>query len=761
MTRSRIAVLALLSAALLTRAATAQTAGNVMVTGRRGPPAVEAVQITAAPRIDGRLDEDIWRLGTPLNGFVQREPMEGEPVSERTEIRLLFDRDAIYVGAWLFDSEPSAIVLGETRRDAELVDSDAVLLLFDTYLDRQNGFVFGTTPAGIEYDGQVTREGQAGVGIPQPGVTQRQQAGSGGGFNKNWDGSWEVATSRDSAGWYAEFRIPFSSLRYGRVGAQQWGLNVARRIRRRREEAVWSPVQRQFDLYRVSQAGTVQLQAPLTHPITVTPYVLGFGRKDYLTRADVAFDGDAGADAKVGVTPSLTLDLTLNTDFAQVEVDEEQVNLTRFALFFPEKRPFFLENAGTFAAGTPQELELFFSRRIGIEGGREVPILAGGRLTGKVGGFTLGLLDIQTRRLELDGAAGTPASLLAPPNNFSALRLVRELPNRSRVAALLVNRFNTDDGGDYNITYALDGRLGVGTSLAIDAYGARTVTPGLNGPAYAASVGGNYNDQDWTVAGVYREVQRDFNPEVGFLNRFEYRATNGRLVRKLRFPQYPWLRELRPHITYREFFDLDGFSANRLLHFDSHFDFANGAFFQLPALNFTHEGLKEPFEISKGVLVAPGSYDNIEWGFQFNTNLSAPVSLEGRIDIGGFYSGQRKGTNSTLNVRLGKTFASGLRVSYYDVDLREGSFHTAVVGLRTSYSFSPRVYLQALVQYNHQTRNYSSNLRFGWLSTAGTGLFVVYNDIEHDRISHIDPLPSGPHDRTLVVKFTRQFDIGR
>jgi hypothetical protein len=725
------------------------------VTARRGVPSASATQVSSAPVIDGKLDEPIWQQGAALTGFAQREPQEGEPVSERTEVRIIYDENALYIGAWLFDEQAAAIVLGETRRDAELRDADALLLILDTYLDRQNGFVFGTTPAGIEYDGQVTREGQGGVGIPVPGQTQRQQQGSGGGFNKNWDGSWQVATSRDGGGWYAEFRIPFSTLRYGRAGLQQWGLNVARRIRRRNEEAMWAPIQRQFDLYRVSEAGTIELQAPATRPITLTPYLLGYGRKDYVARTDTDFNGDAGGDAKIGLSASLTLDLTVNTDFAQVEVDEEQVNLTRFALFFPEKRPFFLENAGTFSMGTPQELELFFSRRIGIQDGHEVPIAAGGRLTGKAAGLTLGLVDIQTQAVRV---AGEP---IAPANNFSTVRLIRELPNRSRVGAILVNRISTDDTGDYNVTYGLDGRLGIGPYLALDAYAARTSTPDLGGPAYALSLGGNYNTSAWTVAGAYREVQEDFNPEVGFLTRSEYRFLSGRLVRKLRFSSLPWFRELRPHITYREFFDLDGFSATRLVHLDSHFEFANGAFFQLPALNFTREGLKDPFEISPGVFVPPGTYDNLEWGFQYNTNLSAPLSLEGRIDIGGFYSGHRKGTTSTANLRLGETFTAGLRVSYYDVDLREGSFHTSLLGLRAAYSFSPRLYLQSLLQYNKQTRNFSGNVRLGWLSSAGTGLFIVYNDIEHHGSLATTQLEPGPLDRTLIIKFTRLFELGR
>ncbi len=759
---SRIACLAFAAAVLLLPlplAAQAAPEGAPPVTGPVGRPSAAAVLTSTPPRIDGRLDEEIWQSAPVLTDFLQREPFEGQPASERTEVRILYDRDALYIGAWLYDRDPSGIVVGESRRDTDLSDSDALLIILDTYLDRQNGFVFGTTPAGIEYDGQVTREGQGGLL-----VQTRQQAGSGGGFNKNWDGDWQVATSRDAEGWYAELRIPFSTLRYSGSGNQIWGLNLARKIRRRNEESFWSPIPRQFDLYRVSLAGTLAgIEAPTHRTYAVTPYVLGAGRRDYAAGTPTDLHGSFGGDAKIGLTPSLTLDLTLNTDFAQVEVDEEQINLTRYRLFFPEKRPFFLENAGTFAVGTPQEVELFFSRRIGIEQGREVPILGGGRLSGKVGAFTLGLLNLQTRGLDVPNPDGEGWVPLAPANNYSVARVLRELPNRSRLGASVVSRLSTDNTADYNLAYAVDGRLGVGEALSLDGYLARTETPGREGPAYAYALNGVYTTRDWRINGNYREVGRDFNPEVGFLPRSEYRMGNARVQRNYRFASLPWFRELRPHVVYREFFDLEGFSETRLVHIDSHFEFANGAFFQLPAINFTREGLKQPFAIAPGVVIPAGTYDNLDWGFVYNTDLSAPLSLQGRIDVGGFYSGFRKGTSSTLNGRLGEKLVAGLRLSYYDVNLPEGSFTTSLIGLRAAYSFTPRIYLQSLIQYNDQARTLSSNVRFGWLNTAGTGLFIVYNDIEHthELLTERGVIARGPLERGLIVKFTRQVSFGR
>ena len=721
----------------------------------RAAPVAEATRATGPIRIDGRLDEPSWQAAKVLAGFVQSEPVEGQPVSERTELRILFDGDALYVGTWLYDRDPGGIVVGETRRDAGVSDADAVSIIIDTFLDRQNGFVFATTPAGIEYDGQVTREGQGGSG-----GQQRQQRGSGGGFNLNWDGSWDVATTRDGEGWYAEFRIPFSTLRYGKGGEQRWGLNIARNIRRRNEESFWAPMPRQFDLNRVSLAGDVTgVQAPTQRLLTVTPYALGSARKDFVSGAPTESNMDFGADAKVGLTQSLTLDLTVNTDFAQVEVDDEQVNLTRFPLFFPEKRPFFLENAGTFAVGTPQAVELFFSRRIGLQSGNAVPIQGGGRVTGKIGKYTVGLLNLQADDLTTRDTLGAPV-VLAPPTNFAVGRIIRDFPNRSRLGAMVVNRMNTSDREQFNRTYAIDGRLGLGAPLTLDAYVAQSETPGVSAGEYAYGIGGAYTSRDWNITASAREVGAAFNPGSGFLPRSAYRYRAARVQRNVRFPNVPWFREWRPHLQFHEFLGLDGLSESRFVHIDGHFEFANGAFFQLPATNLTRESLRTPFTISPGVVVPAGTYDNAEWGFAYNTNLSAPVSLQGRIDIGGFYTGRRMGTGSTLNVRVGRTFASALRMDYYDIRLPEGDFTTVLWRLRTAYTFTPRVYLQTLLQYNRLSDTFSSNLRFGWLNTAGTGLFIVFNNLENTGTFDRTGLEEGPLERAFVVKFTRQFNLG-
>ena len=718
------------------------------------PPVARAHVIAHAPVIDGRLDDDAWKGAEPFSGFVQRELQEGAPVSERTEVRILTDGEALYVGAWLYDRDPARIVPGEKVRDVTLTNSDYFAIILDTYLDRQNGFVFATTPAAIEYDGQVVKEGEGG-GVQQTGQT-RAQSGSMGGFNLNWDGSWTVATSVDSLGWYAEFRIPFSTLRYGGGATQTWGLNFARSIRRKNEEAFWAFIPRQFNLYRLSRAGTMEgIQVPVRRVATVTPYVLG-GMQRAWTEDDFGRIGvdkkrpsEVGADLKFGLTPSLTLDLTYNTDFAQVEVDEQRTNLTRFPVFFPEKRPFFLENAGVFSAGTPQAVDLFFTRRIGIDtAGQPVPIIGGGRVSGRVAGLTVGMLQLFTE----DVKNGPPTM------SYTVARVSHELSSRSRVGAIAVQRMATDSTGDHNRTYGLDGRIGVGQNWTFDWWGSKTETPGLRGDDFAYSARAGYQTGDWNNGIRFMQIGDAFNPEVGFLNRTGgYRYYELSLMRLVRVPEWKWLKQWNPHSSFRGYYGLDDFYQSGQWHIDlTEVELANGGRFG-PELNFYHEGLQAPFEIADGVTLPVGSYDYPSVGLDLSTNPSTPISLTLRGDFGPFYDGHRNGGNATIIARHGASFSSSLLVDYNDVHLTEGDFVRYLIGTRLAYFFTPRILVQSLVQYNNQAQAWSANARFGWLNTAGTGLFVVYNEgqVADGFFNWVRP-----QSRSFLVKYTRQFGTG-
>ena len=722
--------------------------------GERTPSGASAARIVRpavveqTPVIDGKLDDAAW-AGTPaISEFSQREPHEGQPVSERTDVRVLLSGDALYVGARLYDRQPELIVPGEQQRDAALTNSDYFGFILDTYHDRQNGFIFATTPSGIEYDGQVIREGEGG-GVNQPGQT-RAQAGSMGGFNLNWDARWQVATSRDAEGWSAEFRIPFSTLRYG--GGEVWGANFVRSIRRRNEEAFWAPIPRQLNLMRLSMAGTLEgIRVPTRREVTVTPYVLGSVRRDYTTTDGVEYPREGGVDAKVGLTPSVTLDLTYNTDFAQVEVDDQQTNLTRFQVFFPEKRPFFLENGGTFSAGTPQAVDLFFSRRIGIiptgpSAGRPVPIIGGGRLSGRVGGLTVGGLQLFTD----DIAGGVQVG-----NSFSVGRVIRELPNRSRIGAIFVQRMATQDAANHNRTYGVDTRIGIGQAGTIDAWVAMTETPGRVGRNEAFNVRAAYLTRDWNLFGRYIQVGEDFNPEVGFLNRTAYRGVETNLMRYVRVPSQPWIRQLNPHITYRGFWDFTGFQETNYLHIDGELEFAGGGRIG-PEFNFSREGLRAPFNIAPGVQIPAGTYSWFTNGWDIGSNPSAPVSMTTRLDLGEFWTGTRWGGNTTVTFRQSSSLTAALSLNQNFVRLPQGNFNTTLLGTRVSYFFTPKVYLQSLLQYNNQARLWSANLRFAWLNTAGTGLYVVYNEGQSaSSLTSLDRVMG----RSFTVKYTRQFGL--
>ncbi|MCG8608450.1 carbohydrate binding family 9 domain-containing protein, partial [bacterium] len=490
----------------------------------------KATRVESGPQLDGDvLNDAVWKQVEPIAGrFWQTGPDEGQPASEKTEVRLLYTDRALYVGVICYDSDPSKIVVSDSRRDASLEDTDCFQIMLDTYQDRQNGFLFGTNPAGIEYDAQITNEGRGSFG-GGPRGGGRQRGGAGGGFNLNWDGSWEVRTKTSNDNWSAEFAIPFRTLRFANVEEQTWGINFQRNIRRRNEKAYWMKLPRQYNIQRISLAGTLQgLRNIQQQNLKVMPYTLGEVIHDFSNNQDANFEGDLGLDLKYSLTPSLTLDGTYNTDFAQVEVDEQQINFDRFNLFFPEKRAFFLENAGFFSVGDPGEVDLFFSRRIGIgEDGVEVPIVGGGRLSGKTAGLNIGLLTMQSESLVFtEDSDAAPDTIQA--NNFAVVRINKELPNRSAVGVLFANRQGTGDlkptdVKEYNRTFALDGRWGIGEYGQLSGFVAQTATPGVSENEYAYRLAARYNSESWRLTANYTEVSEEFNPEIGFLRRSGYR----------------------------------------------------------------------------------------------------------------------------------------------------------------------------------------------------------------------------------------------
>ena len=703
-------------------------------------PEARAELLTSKPLLDGIIHGDVaWSKVTPLQQFWQIRPKIGEPASQKTEVYIGYTNDTLYIGAVLHDSDPDNIIVADSRRDTDLKETDSFTLIIDSFLDQQNGFVFGTNPAGIEYDGQVTNEGSGNFGS------------GGGGFNLNWDTNWSVKTKKGDYGWSLEMAIPFTSLRYGKGAIQKWGFNFQRNIRRINETSYWAALDRQYNIYRVSEAGTIDnIRVPVQRNLKITPYGLAktIGGNNIPSDSTKEF----GMDVKYSVTPSLTLDLTYNTDFAQVENDEFQINLDRFSLFLPEQRPFFLENAGQFAVGAPKEVELFFSRRIGISAnGQQIPIQGGARLSGKVGSNTnIGLLHMSAEAL--------PGS--APQNDFTVARVNKEFENRSSLGFLVVNRngdgsLNADPSSDYNRTYAVDGRLGLGQYADISGFYAKTQSPHLKGKDNAFLFRTDYNSQKWSYRGAVSHVGSNFNPEVGFLKRKGFDKADIFVLRRIRSESWKKLYELRPHIAYFGYWGEDDFYETGYWHIDQHWEWKNGYEIHT-GVNLLHEGVRESFNLVGGKVIEPGEYDEEELNLVLKTDQGAPLSLFMRTKIGGLFGGDRIQLNPRIRYRIGDTFNANLSWSYNRIDLEDSGepFTINVGSLRMTYSFNPKISLQALIQYNDSTDVLATNFRFAWLTSADAGFYLVYNETRDDDIGQFLEKR-----REWILKYSKTFDL--
>jgi len=696
----------------------------------------------ARPQVDGLVDDEAWSAAVPYSSFTQQEPNDGEAATERTEIKFLIDAQNLYIGIISFDSEPDKIIVSQSRRDADLSDTDSIEVLLDTFNDGQNAFVFGTNPFGIEYDGQVTGEAQAGR------------------FNTNWDADWVVRAQMTERGWEAEFAIPLKTLRYEPGDDRIWGVNVLRNIRRKNEQVFLAPVPRGYDLHRVSVAAKLSgLSLPARRELKLVPYAVGSVNDDRALRTNtVDRNGDVGLDMKWGVRADLTLDETINTDFAQVEADEQQVNLTRFPLFFPEKRPFFLENAQTFQLGQAQAVDLFFSRRIGLsQGGAPIDILAGGRLSGKLGGYNVGLLNMQTREASNDRTGET----IAPGNNFSVIRIQREV-GRSNFGAMYVNRQGVGSlapSHDYNRAYGLDVAWQATTNGKLLAFIARTDSPQVKGGSdYAGRASYTHANAVGSTTVGYVQVGERFNPEVGFLQRRAYRQLDTRYNLSYQPKRWPWIRRFSPHANFNVYTDLD----NKLETSRGHWHFfqiehRSGARFGY-IFETQQDRPRQPFTIyqdveGRRVVIPAGNYAWTHGMFEGNTDQSAPISASLRQRIGQFYNGSQIGWQLTIGLRAGARLLSEIGWNRDDMKLPFGNFTNDLVPIKVNYAFTSLANLQGLIQYNRQTSTVSSNIRLALLNRSGTGLFLVYND----RRDTSDFTSEELLGRSFIVKYTRLF----
>lgn len=696
-----------------------------------------------SPIIDGNiLGEKLWEKVPIIENLRQIKPDYGLPASEKTSIRVAHTNKSFYVAVVCYDKAPDKIVISDSRRDADLNDEDSFLFILDTYNDQQNGFLFGTNASGMEYDAQINNEGEGNFS------SNRQQGGVIGGTNINWDASWEVKTESGDYGWSAEFSIPLRSIRFNSGTDKIWGINFQRNISKRSETAYWANLPLGFDIKRLSLAGKmtgINLKSPKN--LKVIPYALTQVAQDKTISKINSSRADFGGDIKYSLTPGLTLDLTYNTDFAQVEVDDQQVNLDRFNLFFPEKRPFFLENAGQFSVGSPGEVDLFFSRRIGIgDGGSLVPIIGGSRVSGKVGQTNVGLLSMFTDEVEIDGDIGIVK------NNYSVARVNHDFAkSRSSLGGLFVNRNGIGISDDYNSVFALDGKLGLGKKAQITGYISKSTTPGIKNREHAFKILAVYNWNGWNLRAGYTEVGEGFNPEVGFLQRSAFKKPEFLIFKQWRPNNTGKFLEVRPHVSYRGYWNFNNTQETGFLHIDNHWVWESG--FEIhTGINFTKETVLEAFPISL-VTIDPGIYDHKELQFVMFTNPNNKASFRNRTYIGGYFGGSRISSSNKVNLRLGDKFNAETNFNYNRLKLPNGLTNVVITGVRLAYSFTPRMFLQSLVQYNNVSEITSVNARFGWLKNANTGLFVVINIVkDNDFLNQLN-------NQSITIKYSYQFDL--
>ena len=687
---------------------------------------ITAVGITEEITIDGILDESAWELATPATNFVQRRPNPGAPSLERTEARFLFDQDNLYVGVLCYDSDPENIVVNELEEDFGYVSGDVFTVAIDSLHNLQSSVLFVTNPAGAKADFQA-------------GLT---------GFNTDWDGVWDVQVTRNSEGWIAEFVIPFKTLRFSSATAQEWGINMNRNILRINEESDWTPVPIRWDLSRVSQYGTLEGLRNIRpgRNLKITPFVTAgitqvrpsddpFG--DFASDPDY----DGGVDLKYSLTPSLTLDATYRTDFAQVEVDQQQVNLTRFNLFFPEKRDFFLENSGTFNFGAGNNLVPFFSRRIGLgRQGTPIPIVGGARVTGQAGPYDLGFLVMKTESQDQ-----------TPSTEYVVGRLKRRFLTNSWVGGLVTDRESSLDG-DYNRVYGIDTHLQFFERLELDSFLLRSDTPELRGRNQARQFEARWRDDELILGAGYNEIQTNFNPEVGFVRRGDNTHYNGEVSWNPLFENSPVFRNLVIGTTfdYYEAGETEKIET-REERFNLGLRFENNGSVDFSIVQM-FDRLNEAFPIHSSVSIPEGDYRYLGYSAEASSNPSGKISGNGAVEWGEFWSGRRRSFTGGVSWKPNIHLRLDVDYTRNQVNLANGRFSSDLVGARFLYAFNPRAFFNAFIQYNADTSQISSNIRFNLIHHPLSDLFLVYNELRDSSNGQL-------LGRGLVFKLTNLFNF--
>lgn len=694
-------------------------------------PVSRAVRTPRAPSIDGRLDEAEWQLAEPLTDFVQQLPVTGAAATFRTVVRILYDSSYIYLASENFDPEPRKAITVGLERDFVSTNSDILAVGFDTFLDRRNSFLFIINPHGAVRDEQTFNDSRNIV--------------------EAWEGILDVKTAFTDSSWILEMRIPLKTLRFdASKGAQDWGLNLTRRVRRVNETSYWAPLDRQYRVHRMSKAGTLTGLEGLRQGrnLQLKPALVGGNSSGAQVPASALGSSfDASLDLKYGLTPSLTLDATINTDFSQVEVDQEQLNLTRFSLFFQERREFFIENAGVFTFGDVQErsyrmgaslsdFTFFNSRQIGLSpDGRPIPILGGVRMTGKIGSFDAGLLNMQT-----EGALGRPGE------NFSVVRFKRNILGNSDVGLLLANRVATEGPDSYARSYGVDANLRPAGGLVINSYLALNDATGSDADGHAARTSVGYRDALWDSSVMWKRVSEDFDPGIGFVRRREMQQWYGTVGIHAR-PSISWISEVNPYVESSYITDLSSRLDTRGTTVALDVLFRPDGELALEVSD-EFDRITEPFTVAEGHTIAPGGYGTQRASIKYTAGTGRALSGSLGVNAGGFYDGDRTTWSGALTWRA--SYRLRLEGTYQrnKISLSSGDFTANLAGGRLRYSWSTRLFGSAFVQFNTQTHSLVGNARLNYRWAPLSDIFVVYTERQNTDLDV-------RNERSVAVKVTR------
>lgn len=704
---------------------------------------IYAIKTDISPEIDGVVSDAAWSKVIPLTEFIQREPDNGKPVSERTEIKIIYDRDNLYFGIKCFDSSPGEINASEMRRDQPLLNDDAVEIFLDTYNDHRNAFYFSTNPLGAQRDG-----------IVQTNTDENFQ-------NWDWNGVWECESRITDEGWTSEIKIPFKTLRFKNDVMQEWGLNISRIIPRKREETYWAPIDRDFGFwgkYRIDVYGHLKGISNITQPekFQIKPFILTGMQGDFEEHEPSKFKFDGGLDAKYLLTSNITLDVTVNTDFAQVEADQEQVNLTRFELFFPEKREFFLEGASIFQFGEKAynplipATQLFFSRSIGLTEDNEiVPIIGGLKMTGKAGGYDLGFMNVFTNNIT--HINDDDEEVYEPQTNYSVLRVKRDIMDNSYLGAIALNKESLENN-NFNRTFGIDGNLFFSDRWQLGFFGAKSSSPEFKGDDLAYYGALNYVDDLFFLVVSQTSIQENFNPEMGFLPRSDIQRTEVNLALSPR-PDFLNIRQATIFTDLQYYAKQNGELESRGFYNGIWNLFNNGS-----SLFFMHihsyEKLDEDFEIHDDIIIPPEIYTFHQFYGEYVTDYSKPVAGTIGINAGEFFDGQIFGYDLKSTIRFNSQFTMEVQYNRNNITLPHGDFSTDLLGTRFIYTFTPKMYAKAFIQWNSDREVIIGNFLFNLIHTPGSDLYFVYNEELSTETGNLKSL-----NRTIILKLTYLLSI--